>query len=247
MPTDKEIIAKLKITPKDRVLDVGGSMKQYEIIKVDTLVDIIRPEEAPYTASKLKAKNFVRLDVTRENFPFADKEFDICLCTHTLEDLSDPSFAMREMARVAKRGLIVTPSMGRDMLFSHIDYTDWLTGARRIPGQAHHKWFFQKKADTLIIIPKNYPLLYTRSFGLVKWLGEAELEFFWEGEIKYFKVSDIDIHKLADTYREFIEENSHAIKIGKPMFFLDSPYFWLKAVIKLLFKKGIGYKKRESI
>src|SRR5687768_10284392 len=139
--TDLEIIKKLKIKSTDRVLDIGGSMRQHEFIKIDTLADILPPEEAPYWPTKLSANKFVKVDITKSKLPFKDKEFDVCLCTHTLEDLPSPFLVIEEMSRVAKRGLIVTPSMGQDMVFLPIDYTDWLTGARRVPGHAHHKWF----------------------------------------------------------------------------------------------------------
>lgn len=125
--TDRRIIQRLKIKSRDRVLDVGGSMKQHGELQIDTLVDIISPEEAPYTPSELKAKHFVKLDITHQKLPFENKEFDVCLCTHTLEDLPSPFSAIAEMSRVAKRGLIITPSMGTDMVFSHIDFTNWLT------------------------------------------------------------------------------------------------------------------------
>jgi ubiquinone/menaquinone biosynthesis C-methylase UbiE len=87
MLTDSEIIEKLNIKEGERILDIGGSMKQHSEIKIDTLIDIIRPEDAPYGKSKLKAKKFIKVDVTSQKLPIGDKEFDVCLCTHTLEDL----------------------------------------------------------------------------------------------------------------------------------------------------------------
>src|SRR3989304_6497341 len=123
---DKEIITRYNINKSARVLDVGGSMKQREMIIVDTLVDIVRPEDAPYKKSGLKAKNFIKLDITKDKLPFRDKEFDFCICSHTLEDLAYPFLVIEEMGRVAERGLIITPSMGADMVFSHLDLTVWL-------------------------------------------------------------------------------------------------------------------------
>jgi len=180
MLSDREIINRFKVKSTDRVLDIGGSMKQRQEIKVDTLVDIIRPEKAPYSASRLLANRFIELDVTRQKMPFKDKEFDFCLCSHTLEDLTYPFLVIEEMSRVAKRGLIITPSMGDDMVFSHIDFTDWLSGARRLPGGAHHKWFFIKENKKLRVIPKNYPILYTRDFQVIRWKGEDEMILYWE-------------------------------------------------------------------
>jgi ubiquinone/menaquinone biosynthesis C-methylase UbiE len=243
--TDQEIVEKLKIKSTDKVLDIGGSMTQHKQIKINTLVDIIRPEDAPYAPSKLLADNFVKVDITREELPFKDKEFDVALCTHVLEDLPNPFLIIEEMMRVAKRGLIVTPSMGYDMQLTPIDYTDWLTGARRVPGEAHHKWFFLKDGKVLNIIPKNYPILYTKEFQVVGWTGEREMEFYWNGNIKYSEFSALNIHKLIDEYKRFINKNTDKIKIGIAVIFIDNPFNMVKALVKKIIKRGVGYKYRK--
>ncbi|HKB88288.1 MAG TPA: methyltransferase domain-containing protein [Patescibacteria group bacterium] len=243
---DREIIKRLKIKSKDRVLDVGGSMQQHELIQIDTLVDIIRPEEAPYISSNLKAARFVQADITRDKLPFKDKEFDVCLCTHTLEDLSNPFLIMNEMSRVAKRGIIVTPSMGIDMVFSDIDFTDWLTGFRRVPGQAHHKWFFVKEKGIIKVIPKNFPILYTSDFHIVKWLGSPEFIYVWNNDINYKEFISLNIHNLIDEYKRFLTFNTKSIKFGKVLYFIDSPLAIFKAFIKKLLRRGEGYTYRKN-
>ncbi|MFC1710091.1 methyltransferase domain-containing protein [Patescibacteria group bacterium] len=240
--TDNKIKEIVKIVKSDKVLDVGGSMMQHKMIKVDTLVDIIRPEEAPYKTSKLTAKKFVRVDITKEKFPFKDNEFDVCLCTHTLEDLSDPTNAIDEMSRVAKRGLIITPSMGYDLVFSKFDITNWLIGSRRVPGLAHHKWFFVKEGERLRIIPKNYPLLYSWKYHMTKWLGDKEMVHTWKGNINYKKVDDLSIHKLISEYRKYFEKNSKLMKKSKALFFIDNPVNIIKAYMKVVLRRGRGYK-----
>ena len=243
--TDSEIVDKLGIKPTDRVLDIGGSMMQHREIKIDTLADIIRPEDAPYEPSKLLAGKFVKVDITREELPFKDREFDVCLCTHVLEDLPSPFLVMDEMSRVAKRGLIVTPSMGIDMKFTPIDYTNWLTGARRVPGEAHHKWFFVKEGGSLKVIPKNYPILYTKEFQVTGWTGDTEMEYYWQGIIKYSEFSALSIHKLIDEYKSFVNKNSDKIRIGLAVIFVDNPISMAKAWLKKLLKRGKGYKYRK--
>lgn len=243
--TDKQIIEKYRIRPSDKVLDIGGSMRQRENINVHTLVDIVRPEEAPYGKSKLRAKNFVRLDITKEKLPFRDKEFDFSICSHTLEDLTTPFLVLDEMARVAKRGLIITPSMGADLVFSHIDITDWLTGARRVPGIAHHKWFFHEKRDKLRVVAKNYPILYTPQFHFISWSGEDEFSFYWENKIDYEVLDDSYPHKLIDEYTLFYERNKKRLRRGLVLVFIDNPYFYIKEFIKLLLKKGEGFRYRR--
>ncbi len=244
--TDREIIERLNIKPGDRVLDIGGSMMQHQLIKVDTLADLIRPEDAPYGASKLVAKHFVKVDITRDKFPFKDKEFDVCLCTHTLEDLPTPFPAIAEMSRVSKRGLIVTPSMGEDMKFSSIDFIDWGSGARRMPGQAHHKWFFINEGKVLKIIPKNYPVLYTSEFTITDWAGEREMVYIWEGKIAYKEFPGLNIHNLINEYKKFIGINKSLVKRGNVIFYLDSPYNLVKAWVKKLLRRGNGYKYRKK-
>jgi len=233
---DKEIISRFKIKPTDKVLDVGGSMKQHRDINIDTIIDIIRPEESPYYSGKLLAKHFAKVDITKEKFPFEDKEFDFCLCTHTLEDLTYPFLAIEEMSRVAKRGYIATPSFGHDIVFSHINFTNWHTGARREPGISHHKWLFYKKGKVMYVVPKNYPLLYSSGFHFVKWSGEEELEYCWEDEIKYKEVKDLNFHSLIREYKSFVRQNENKLKKGFVLFYWDNPFYYLKEGLKLLLK-----------
>lgn len=245
--TDQEIIKKLGIKLKDKILDIGGSMAQHTTLKIDTLVDMIRPEDSPYRPSKLLAKKFIQADITKDKLPFKDKEFDVVLCTHTLEDLPTPFPIMDEMQRVGKRGLIVTPSMGTDMVFSKIDFTDWLTGARRVPGEAHHKWFFINKNDRLVVMPKNYPVLYTSAFQVIGWTGEKEMVFVWKDQIKYREVLGLNIHSLIDEYQNFLNSNKSRIKLGTALFYWDSPYNLAKALVKKILKRGPGYSFRKKI
>jgi hypothetical protein len=244
---DSEIVKKLKIKRGDKVLDVGGSMNQHAEIEIDTLCDIIRPEDAPYGPSILKAKKFVRADFTRDKLPFKDKEFDVCLCTHTLEDLPSPFLIMDEMSRVAKRGVIVTPSMGYDIQFTPFDFTDWLTGSRRVPGEAHHKWFFVKGKDGLEVIPKNYAVLYTSDFQVSKWKGESEMIYVWSGKIKYSEFLSLNMHSLIDKYKNFYIKNRNKIVKGRVLYFVDNPFTILRAFLKLIFKKGAGYRFRKNV
>ena len=243
---DSEIIHKLGIKSSDRVLDVGGSMKQHDEIKVDTIADIIRPEESTYYPSKLLAKHFVKVDITREKLPFKDKEFDVVLCTHTLEDLPTPFPVLSEIQRVGKRGLIATPTMGWDMTFGPINYTDWLTGARRMPGEAHHKWFFINDGKKLRILPKIYSVLFTPDFQIVKWSGKKEMLYFWKDKIEYEELLGLNIHNVIDEYEKFMNTNRKYIKRGSAVIFLDSPFNFVKAFAKLIFKKGPGYRYRQT-
>lgn len=241
--TDEELIEKYNIKPTDKILDVGGSAKQHTKIKIHTLLDLVPPKEVPYKrASNLNSQRFVKADLNKDKFPFKDNEFDFVLCTHTLEDIDTPFLALEEMSRVGKRGYIATPARGFDSEFSHFDLTNWLTGPRRVPGHAHHHWFFENKNGKMYITPKNYPLLYTHEFAVTAWLGDEEFRFYWEGEIKYEGYASTSFHKLIENYRQFTKENKQLIKRGTPLLYLDNPFYILKAYLKLILKKGAGFE-----
>ena len=244
--TDKQIIEKFRIRPNDRILDIGGSMKQHPVLSVDTLVDIVRPEESPYSRNTLKAKRFVRVDITKDRLPFSNREFDFVICTHTLEDLYNPFLLINEMSRVAKRGLIITPSFGSELVFSHFNLTDWLTGARRVPGLAHHKWLLYLNKNVMCIVPKNYPLLYTHEFQITKWRGEEEFKYYWEGQIKYKEIKDLDFHLLVREYKDFIKRNRSNIEKGPVLFYFDNPIYYFKEVVKLFLKRGEGFGRLKK-
>lgn len=245
MLTDLEIIKNFNIKSTDKILDVGGAMKQHPVIKIDTLVDIIRPENAPYCPSRLRAKKFVKVDITKDRLPFEDKQFDFSLCTHTLEDLYNPFLVMDEMLRVAKKGYITTPSMGIDMVFSHFDITNWMTGAVRIPGNSHHKWFFVRTKSGIKVIPKNYGILYSINYDFTDWKGKDEMEYYWEKKIIYERVSDLNIHSLIDEYEKYVSENKAKFVKGKSHFFVDKPSMMSKAYLKLFLKRGKGFSYRK--
>lgn len=234
---DSQIIKKCSITPKDKVLDVGGSMKQHREININTLVDFFHPEKVPYYPSKLKAKQFVKVDITRETLPFRKNEFDVCLCTHTLEDLHNPFLAMDEMQRVAKRGLIITPNRGFDMVFDKYNLTNWGTGARRIPGMAHHKWFFESDGTRLKVTSKNFPILYTSEFHITKWMGKDEMVFYWENNFDYSVEYGLSSHELVENYRRYVKRNNKKIGKSKVLFFIDNPYYIVKELAKQMFRR----------
>ena len=242
MLTDKEIISKYNLKATDKILDIGGSMKQHSDIKIHTLVDIVHPKKAPYYPSELKAKKFVQVDIQSTKLPFRKNEFDFCLCTHTIEDLNWPFMVLDEMARVSKRGLITTPSRGEDMVFTPFDITNWMTGGRRSPGIAHHKWFFEKRGKTLYVITKNYPLLYSGEFQFTKWSGPLECQYYWESEIKYKVAQEIDFHPLIMEYRKFVEKNKRYLTKGKILVYFDKPVQIIKQWLKLFLKRGKGFR-----
>jgi hypothetical protein len=57
-----------------------------------------------------KIENYINIDIDVDRLPFEDKILDFVYCRHTLEDIQNPDFVMREIIRVSNSGYIETPS-----------------------------------------------------------------------------------------------------------------------------------------
>lgn len=115
-----------------------------------------------------------------------------------------------------------------------------------MPGNSHHKWFFQKKKNGLRILPKNYGILYSGKFQITDWDGEEEMQFFWKDKINYEFVRDLNIHVLVDEYEKYLERNSKRITKRRVHFYFDNPFIYLKEGIKLFLRRGKGFKYRKQ-
>lgn len=103
------------IAPGSHVLDIGsgGDPFPYATVLVDRFTGPTRHRHADLVRD---GRRFVEADIAA--LPFADGEFDFVYCAHVLEHVDDPIAACREMMRVARRGYIETPTLGKDMLFA---------------------------------------------------------------------------------------------------------------------------------
>lgn len=54
--------------------------------------------------------NYLDVDIDTQPLPFGDKSLDFVFSRHTLEDIQNPDFVMREICRIANSGYIETPS-----------------------------------------------------------------------------------------------------------------------------------------
>jgi SAM-dependent methyltransferase len=96
----------------DLVLDIGSGDNPHP--RADVILDLSQSDEHRWAALRLDSR-LVFGDV--ENLPFRNKEFDVALCFHVLEHVRDPVRAVREIQRVARRGICEMPTLYGDLFF----------------------------------------------------------------------------------------------------------------------------------
>ncbi|QOV90635.1 methyltransferase domain-containing protein [Humisphaera borealis] len=147
---------------------------------------------------------WVQRDIcARERWPFADKQFDFAVCSHTLEDLRDPLWVCSELIRVAKRGYLEVPSR------------EWETcrGAEhpRLAGLSHHRWLIDIEGNRIRFLQKfhlihshwsySFPASHLSRMPLertVKWI-------WWQDG---FEFEELTIHGLDNqraALREYVQ------------------------------------------
>jgi hypothetical protein len=157
----------------------------------------IGPGPAPFAAASvfvdwqqwpgLQGKPTHVLDINQDPLPFPDQSFDFVYCRHTLEDIYNPLWVCREMARVGRAGYIETPSPIAECCRG-VD-----GGAPVWRGYHHHRWVIWVEDGALTFVAK-YPMIEYLN------LGEAEAQlvgllntdpmfwntyFFWDGSLSY--------------------------------------------------------------
>jgi hypothetical protein len=124
------------LSAKALVLDVGGWGKPFT--RADWVLDHMPYETRGLYGidgaggERFSRDTWVRRDICdHEPWPFADKQFDFVVCSHTLEDVRDPVWVGRELARVARAGYIEVPSRLEEQ--SYGVQGPWV-------GWGHHHW-----------------------------------------------------------------------------------------------------------
>jgi hypothetical protein len=129
-------------------------------------------------------ETWIRRDLCdREPFPFASKQIDFVICSHTLEDIRDPIWVCSEMIRIARRGYIEVPSRVaescRGWQFPHL------------AGLSHHRWLVTIHGGSIEFLAKSHliqshwryslPASYLRALRpeqRIQWM-------FWEDSFAY--------------------------------------------------------------
>ena len=182
-----------RIGPDDVVLDIGGWARCFN--RANYVMDG-GPYETHGTwyweqyrlgpqggdVEHFNADRWIRRDICHHDpFPFEDKSIDFCICSHTLEDIRDPSWVCREINRVAKRGYIEIPS-------PVFEFTRDREPSDPV-GLSHHRWIVDVRDDFIAFFPKHHYIHGDPRHSLPRSIGmavppERQVSWlFWEGEL----------------------------------------------------------------
>lgn len=137
------------------VLDVGGGGSPFA--RADWVIDLLAYEERGLygpppdpAAERFTAASWVQRDICdREQWPFADRQFDFSVCSHTLEDVRDPLFVCSELIRVSRAGYIEVPSRLEEQSYGvHGPWVGW----------SHHRWLIDIGETEITFVFKSHVL-----------------------------------------------------------------------------------------
>ena len=127
-------------TASFQVLDIGGAHYPWTKPVVDTFVDMFAMDGTDVIVGDINEP-----EVWDE---IGKRHFDFCICSHTLEDIRNPIFVLKQMQKSFDHGYIAVPN--KHVEFNNIESTDYV-------GYGHHRWIFSLERDRLKLIAK-FPL-----------------------------------------------------------------------------------------
>lgn len=142
------------ISPKDKVLDIGGWYKPFNRANYAVDINPYKTRGAGGCIGNVEEhfdeKTWIQMDVCSKQLPFDDKEFDFIYCGELLEDVRDPLFVCKEIVRVGKAGYVEVPSIWIECQYG----VDGEPMTDLYPGFHKHRWLVNVTDDRLLFIPK---------------------------------------------------------------------------------------------
>jgi hypothetical protein len=202
-----------QLDPGDLVLDVGGGASPFE--RADWVIDLLAYEDrglygpAPDPETeRFGPATWVRRDICdREPWPFADRQFDFSICSHTLEDVRDPLFVCSELIRVSRAGYIEVPSRLEEQAYGF--QGPWA-------GWGHHRWLVDLDGDELAFSFKHH-VLHNRSsdhfppgFEDTLTAEQRVLALWWQESFRFREQIFLDAPSLDAYLADFVAAHAPA-------------------------------------
>lgn len=190
----------LKDNKFDSVLDVGASYNMWAGDYVTHTLDLNKTDDRykKFVGNMSDTPVWEEVDLYLKEHNFT---FDFTICTHTLEDILNPIFVIKNMIKFSKGGFISMPSKWADLTLS--TYRPW-------KGWMHHRWLFDVIDDTLVCVPK---LPYFEYIDTTHFANKpTEIRFYWKDTFSVKFLNDDFIGPSEESYLEqvyqFLNVNS---------------------------------------
>jgi hypothetical protein len=180
------------LSEHDLVLDIGGWARPFN--RADYVMDQEPYESRGYyglpaqggATERFSRERWIRRDICDHSpYPFADKQIDFVICSHTLEDIRDPLWVCSEMNRIAKAGYIEVPSrLAESCRGIEANQVGW----------SHHRWLIDIEQDEILFMMKYHKIHSDRrlSFPRRFFRGLAEDQkvqyIFWQDHLHFREV-----------------------------------------------------------
>ena len=159
--------------------DIGSYGNPWSIDYIKAILDI---QDCKHGEVKFKGDmNLPYVWTDALNYVEQHGKFDFCVCTHTLEDITNPKLVCDMIGKIAKEGFIAVPSKYAEC---HRSYS--CEGPIR--GTMHHRWIYNIENNNFIGYPK---LSFTEYLECCEQLGQkysdekGELSFFWKDSVNF--------------------------------------------------------------
>jgi FkbM family methyltransferase len=161
------------------VIDVGGSITSWSHSVVDAICDINPPvSDTPIRVFRMnlsKEEDWAEVDA----YVAKNGKFDFSICSHTLEDISNPSLVCRKLSEISKEGWIAVPSKYKELArFENSEF--------KYRGYIHHRWIFSIQGGKFVGWPKIPYLEQDPFYDTIADVRTEtqEMSFFWRGALE---------------------------------------------------------------
>lgn len=165
---DDEVINYLK-QKNFKVIDIGASANSWSNEVTTAIVDAVDHNTENKLFFKGDINSFGLWNLILEHVEKYGK-FDFSICTHTLEDISNPGLVVSMLNKISNSGFIAFPSK----------YAECTRHNRPFRGWMHHRWIFNYEQNIIMAYPK---LAFTEHLDYLDVihhdLVKEELSFFW--------------------------------------------------------------------
>ena len=216
---DESVTAILqRVGPKETVLDLGGWWAPFT--RANWVMDLM-----PYSTrgpgghdgadeERFSAETWIQRDLCdREPYPFADKEIDFVVCSHTLEDVRDPLWVCSEMIRIGKAGYIEVPSRLEEQAYGF--QGPWA-------GWSHHRWLIDIVDGRIEFVFKHH-VLHARAsdhfpLGFRDALPEASRTqmLWWEGSFPSCERVFLAAEELDSYLADYVARHREDVSLPPP-------------------------------